>query len=217
MSLTIACVRTGTKYGPEYVERLRAGVARHLSRPHRFVCLTDRPADLPGIDVVDISAFGLKGWWGKMALLDFASRSSDRVIFFDLDMVMCGPLDPLADVAVDFAICGSFTRAAGNLKWPCRYGSCVMSFAPGFGADGWARFDRERDRWFAQAGTFGDQFVYEGLYPAATILQDILPKGFFLGYRDMTDVKPEGCAVAVFAGSSKPHTCEVPWVRSAWV
>ena len=39
--LTVVCVKWGTKYGPDYVLKLRAGVGRYLSRPHQFVCLTD--------------------------------------------------------------------------------------------------------------------------------------------------------------------------------
>ena len=33
----IICMKWGTKYGPEYVNRLRSMVRRHLKRPHRFV------------------------------------------------------------------------------------------------------------------------------------------------------------------------------------
>jgi hypothetical protein len=209
-------VRTGTKYSVDYVRKLRDGIAGNTTRAHDFVCLTDRPGDLLDIQSVDISEHRLSGWWGKMALLDFASRSANRVIFFDLDMVICGSLDPLTDVEPEFGICGSFTRAAGNAKWPCRYGSCVMSFAPFFGLDGWDRFNAGRDRWIGLAGIHGDQWVFEGLYPAATILQDVLPPGFFVGYRDFTDRKPDGCAVAVFAGKVKPHDCKIDWIAKAW-
>ena len=47
--MIVACVRTGKRYGVEYVARLKAGVARHLTMPHRFMCLTDRPRDLRDI------------------------------------------------------------------------------------------------------------------------------------------------------------------------
>ena len=38
---TILCMKWGKKYGPEYVNRLHSMVSRHLTIPHRFVCLTD--------------------------------------------------------------------------------------------------------------------------------------------------------------------------------
>ena len=37
----VLCMKWGDKYGPEYVNRLYAMVARHLRGPFRFVCLTD--------------------------------------------------------------------------------------------------------------------------------------------------------------------------------
>ena len=215
--ITVACVRTGTKYSVGYVLKLASMVARHLSRPHRFICLTDRPGDFTGIETIDVSDLGLRGWWAKLALFALASRSTERILYLDLDMVVCGSLNPLADLNVEFGICANFTRAAGNTKWPCRYGSCVMTFAPGFGADVWTRFSQKRDELMLKAGNHGDQMVIEWLYPTASLLQDLLPERFFVGYRDLSNDQVPGCSVLVFAGANKPHDCEVQWVKDAWV
>ena len=40
-AVTIACVKWGTKYNSDYVNKLAAGVRRHLTVPYRFVCFTD--------------------------------------------------------------------------------------------------------------------------------------------------------------------------------
>ena len=37
----ILCMKWGTKYGPEYVNRLYGMVRRHLSGDFAFICLTD--------------------------------------------------------------------------------------------------------------------------------------------------------------------------------
>lgn len=71
--LTVACVRWGDKYGPEYVERLAAGVRRYLRRSHRFVCYTDDVEALrrkAGIVAVPLGSGGGKwrGWWHKAFL-----------------------------------------------------------------------------------------------------------------------------------------------------
>ena len=42
----VICMKWGTKYGPEYVNRLYAMVRRHLSGPFNFVCLTDNAAGI---------------------------------------------------------------------------------------------------------------------------------------------------------------------------
>ena len=36
--VTVLCVKFGTKYGPNYVERLRNMVARHMTIPYEFAC-----------------------------------------------------------------------------------------------------------------------------------------------------------------------------------
>ena len=44
--INIVCVKWGTKYGPEYVNVLRAMIKRNLSLPHRFICFTDNKTGL---------------------------------------------------------------------------------------------------------------------------------------------------------------------------
>ena len=214
--ITVACVRTGTRYGPEYVYRLQAGVQRYLKRPFQFVCLTDRPNDLT-VNTIDISADNLPGWWGKMALFRLAAVSANRVLYFDLDTVICGDLGPLADINTYFGICENFTRLAGCTTWPCRYGSCVMTFNAGYGWPIWKEFAANRQNYMDKAGQYGDQRAIEMLAPAATLLQSVLPPRYFLGYRDITETKPANCSIVVFAGRSKPHNCETKWITSEWI
>src|ERR1044071_4309563 len=45
--VNIICMKWGTKFGPEYVNRLHSMVSRHLAREHRFICFTD---DSSGLD-----------------------------------------------------------------------------------------------------------------------------------------------------------------------
>ena len=213
--MIVACVRTGTKYPIEYVYRLRDMVARHLKVPYKFVCLTDDPNLLPDIDCVVVEK-GLLGWWAKMQLFNTRWRQGHKVIYFDLDMVICGELAPLAALEVDFAVCGSFTRAAGNKNWPCIYGSCCMVLGVNLGVYIWEIFCRNKVALMAAAGNYGDQMALQHIYPDATILQDVLPQGFFLGYRHLTHHKPEGCSVVVFAGSNKPHNCNEQWIEKEW-
>ena len=37
----IVCMKWGTKFGPQYVNRLYDMVEKNLTLPHRFVCFTD--------------------------------------------------------------------------------------------------------------------------------------------------------------------------------
>ena len=50
--ITVLCVKFGNKYGPEYVERLRNMVSRHMTRPYEFACLTDDPNPISGVRTI---------------------------------------------------------------------------------------------------------------------------------------------------------------------
>lgn len=218
--ITIACVRTGQKYGPEYVDRLRAMVDRHLPVPHRFVCLTDQK-DLPqGVEHVDVRDHGLHGWWAKMLLLDPATRADwGRTIYLDLDTVIVGDLTPLAEWCGDFAICANFTRESNIKTWPCRYGSCVMSIAPTFGRTVYEAFEADREGWIRKAGNKGDQWVIERLFPKASLLQMAMPAGFFVHWRKLADhpsAPPDSAALVIYAGGRTPKSIGPAWAKAAW-
>jgi hypothetical protein len=101
MDRQVVCINWGTKYGPPYVNRLYAGVARNISRPFSFTCFTDDPAGirpevrcepLPELDVA--MPVGTKGIWPKARL--WGPRLGDLagpVLFMDLDLVVTGSLD----------------------------------------------------------------------------------------------------------------------------
>ena len=49
----VVCIKYGRYYAPFYVNRLFAGVKRHLSRPFRFVCVTNDPEGIrPEVECV---------------------------------------------------------------------------------------------------------------------------------------------------------------------
>lgn len=213
---TVACVRVGTKYGPDHVARLASMVRRHLRVPHRIICLTDQRATVPGVEVVDIRATGLWGWWGKMALFCPDYRGHLPTIYLDLDTVILRDITPLARVAGKFAISRNMTRLAGNTTWPCLYGSHCMVFGPGWGRQVWNAFEADRRGLIARAGIMGDQWVIQQLVPDAPLLQDMLPPGFIMGYRDIGAEPPEQAAIVAFGGRSKPEGSRVGWVQAAW-
>lgn len=102
----VICINWGTKYGPAYVNRLHAMVARNLAPPFTVTCFTDSEADLdpairaeplPPIDY-DLPVTS-KGIWPKSRL--WGPRLADLrgpVLFLDLDLVITGSLDPFFEV-----------------------------------------------------------------------------------------------------------------------
>lgn len=115
--LTVGCVlKSGGIYDATWVVRLRDGVARHLARPHRFVCLSDVDVPCERIPLVH----GWPGWWSKIELF----KLQGPVLFFDLDTAIVGNLTDIAAAAEipAFIILRDFYRPDG-------LGSGVMGWA----------------------------------------------------------------------------------------
>lgn len=132
--VNVICMKWRTRYSADYVNRLRAGVARNLRRPHRFVCFTDDPTGIdPGIETHALPPIALPEamtWtpWRKLSVWQhpLADLAGDT-LFLDLDLVIVGPLDPLFDVAPGkFCVIENWTQlgeAVGNTS--------VFRFLPG--------------------------------------------------------------------------------------
>nr|WP_314085342.1 hypothetical protein [uncultured Shinella sp.] len=109
--VNVVCIKWGTLYGPNYVNNLRRGVAKHLNRPHRFVCFTDDPAGLDGdIETFPIPELGLPEGhqdrrWRKLGL--FHRELADltgTTLFLDLDLVVVDDIDCFFDYPGEFLI-----------------------------------------------------------------------------------------------------------------
>ena len=85
------CVKWGTKYTAEHVNRLYRMVEKNTSLPFTFTCFTDDVTGLdPNVKTWSLDE-GLSGWWNKIYLFD---RCSDGLnIYFDLDVVIQNNLD----------------------------------------------------------------------------------------------------------------------------
>lgn len=127
--VNVICVKWGRKYGADYVNRLRAMVARHLSRPHRFVCFTDDAAGIaPEIETHPLPQIGIpdfdrrEGWTRAHGWLKVTSFAPDLAglrgptLFLDLDIVVVGPLDGFFDPPGRFCVIKEWDKrdATGN-------------------------------------------------------------------------------------------------------
>jgi hypothetical protein len=209
--MIVACVRTGTRYGFEYVTRLRNMVARHLKAKHTMFCLTDQSERCDGVAFVDIGVIGLEGWWGKMVLFEPMWRGMDKVIYLDLDTVIINDISPLTNVPGEFAICERF------MVHRCRYDSSVMVIGGGRASFIWTAFERRLEELLARHSRDGDKACIEELYPTAQLLQHLLPKDFFCSSHVITmGGMPKQASIITFGGTTKPHNCLIPWVKEAW-
>ncbi len=113
--ITVACIKWGTLFGPEYVNRLYSGVRRNLSKPVRFLCMTEHADGLhPDIEVLDLpiepfakpmnEALAIANRQGAMRKVSLfrpglIADLDGPVLGFDLDVVITGALDPILALA----------------------------------------------------------------------------------------------------------------------
>ena len=108
--VNVLTLKWGTLYTADYVNRIFAGVKRHLSRPFRFVCVTDDPAGLA--DGIETVAFPEKPDWFRLnarypgwpsiyvKLLVFENGFAGLkgpTLFLDIDQIITGDLDCFFD------------------------------------------------------------------------------------------------------------------------
>lgn len=92
-SLTVWCMNTNNHAPQSEVDTLQRMVARNLSEPHEFVCITE--SDLPG-------------WWGKVRLFQVDGRN----LWLDLDVVITGSLDGLVTpLTEELRICKNWAQS----------------------------------------------------------------------------------------------------------
>lgn len=112
----LLCMKWGTRYGPEYVNRLYRMVKRNMTGPFQFVCFTDDAEGLDaGIDVRPLPPFegvpehlAVKPWrkltlWRDDLGDDLLGRNA---LVLDVDVLITGPLEDFFayEPACDFIV-----------------------------------------------------------------------------------------------------------------
>lgn len=215
--LTVCCVwvDANVPYSAEYVARLRAMTARHLARPHRFVCLTDRPAEVPaGVEAVEIDwPQHLYGWWAKLQVFNPRHDLGERVLYLDLDTLVVASLDEIADYPADFAIIPHDPRVTfmpkGKLQIVRRFNSSVMVWSRGAAED---LFEEWRPDYAKQF--WGDQDYIGWQRPVSATM----PLCWFPRVSDLRGQPPGEAAKVVLVKKPKNDVAARlwPWFAEAW-
>lgn len=215
MTINVVSVRVGDKYSPDYVDKLHDQIARNLSAiEHRHWCLTDDPASLPeGVEPIAHNP-DLPGWWQKLYLFSahMPWAEGERVLYMDLDSVITGRLEDLAERKGIFI----------DKYWPMMFSSAVMVWDHGEHRRAWEGFTPDM---MTAPGPFpelypksspngGDQEALTALDPDWAIL----PPEWARSYVDAAVWPPEGCKVVMFHGEkNKPHLIAADsWVHDVW-
>jgi hypothetical protein len=229
----IMCLKHGTKYSADYVNKLYNGVKRHCSLDFEMVCLTDDPKDIHSDIKIILLPAGLTGWWCKPYMFSADLPIKGTILYLDLDVVIASNIDKLFTYQPNsWCTVRDFTRAM-RPKWP-KYNSSVVRFKAGDLKHVWDEYIKDPVK--IQRKYFGDQdYLFEAtrnkqatLYPDSWILswkwevrkdKQFAPGGV-KGNRKLKTIEnviPRvECCICVFHGDPNPHNCDDPWVVDNW-
>jgi hypothetical protein len=237
--VNVICMKWGTKYGPEYVDRLYRGVERNLALPHRFVCFTDNAEGIDsGVEIRPLPSLGLppgpeRGW---MKLATFAPTLADLsgvTLFLDVDVIVTGSLDAFFEPPGPFYIMKDF-----NPRHPNVGNSSVYRYEIGAHPEVLANFVADFEK--AKREHRNEQEYLTAQMQAKGILA-YWPTDWCVSYKKrcipafpkslwQAPACPPDTRIVVFHGNPKPEEAMVgrgnkwyrpalaaPWIRDAWL
>lgn len=228
-NVDVVCVNWGDKYGPEYVTRLQAMVARNTTKNFNFYCLTDNPdAYQSPITPIQLPS-GLDGWWNKMLLFKPGILPDGEYLYFDLDVVIVDNINCFFEFE-NFGITRDFINPDEGLLEGKEYNSSIMRFTQNEGL--WSFFETNQNIWRAnqeRVNFFGDQNVisaylnqqgYQNPFPDSWIWSFKI--GSIRGRRPLDHKKffgaeiPRNGKICVFHGKPNPSEVSIDWVSEHW-
>ena len=233
-NVNILCLKHGSKYSAEYVNKLFYGVKLNLQKEFNFYCLTENTTALdPNIIPLSLPNETLNGWWYKPYIFSNKLPINGTILYLDLDVVITGSLDKLFSFAPKkFCIIRDFNRILRPHY--DRFNSSVMRFESGMLDNLWTNFEKnsvqiirkyfgDQDYIYAekkgQAEYFPDQWIQSWKWEIRKNKK--FAPGGLRGRRKLATIEdvtpPEDCCIAVFHGDPNPHLCDDPYIRKTWI
>ena len=235
----VLCMKWGTKYGPEYVNRLYGMVRRHLQGEFRFVCLTDLSSGIRAeVQCLPIPPLALppgipeRGWTKLTTFSADLHGLRGTTLFLDLDVVIVDDITPFFEVPGEFLIIHDWKR-----PWRVTGNSSVYRFRIGAHADLLQYFrthvDEVRARVRNEQAYLSDALDKQGklaYWPAdwcASWKYHCIPP-FPMNYWREPSI-PRGARILIFHGVMNPpdalagrsvgnwrHARPAPWIAAHW-
>ena len=230
--INIVCLKWGDKYGPEYVNRLFYAIERHVTREHRFWCVTEDDA---GIDwrirrsplKID---HGLETWWNKIQLFsnNLLIPAGEQIFYIDLDTLIVANIDDLlTDRIPEIVVLRDFYH--GIAKTAGLVGSGLMSWRHGQYQHIWDQFIKDPQAAIMSCRPHGDQRWIENCLESWYYWQDLFPNrvaSFKVHCRD--GIPPNAGVICYHGRPSIPESITYrgkiwqwemhpqPWVSDHW-
>ena len=210
------CIKFGTKYSSDYVNKLFRGIKRNTSKEFIFTCFTDnRDGIQPEIQCEELP-LKRNDWFAKIGLYNKELyNENDQIFYFDLDTVITGNLDEIFEYSGNFIILRDFYRRTG-------YGSGLMAWRPD-------AVHHMFTNYRGQKCPHGDQGWCEQQYKGADIWQEKYPEKV-ISYK--VHIKNKGrnrpgwtqhsgalntASIVCFHGRPLPHqVTNEDWMQENW-
>lgn len=228
----VCCLKYGTKYSAEYVNKLYRMVQGNLTLEHEFVCFTENPNGISDeIRIEPLPKIPVTGWWFKPMFFDRHFPLQGTLLFLDLDLIIFNNIDNLFEYGNDeFCIIRDFNRA--SIRNYEKFNSSVFRLTSGKHSHVYEKFKNEN--YSATKRFMGDQdwirhcvtsnFLYwpdEWIQSYKWEMRKRAPMNSEKkGERDFKlpgnpIILPQ-TSIAVFHGDPNPHNCKDPWVIDNW-
>lgn len=223
MNTCYVCLKWGSKYSAEYVNKLASMIRKNDPRDIPIYCYTDNPVGVdPSIIILPIeSKLDLEAWWYKLPLLAHVELEKyDRKILFDLDVVIHGDLRKLDSIQCDgLTVCKSYWKDPSILNDASErntlYNSSVMIWTDAKSI--YEYFNRDPNRYMVIYKGIDRFLWHEGMDV------NVLPEGLVYSYRkgaSLSDVEigkfREEYLVCLFHQYPKQTDVNDEWVNSLW-
>ncbi|WP_283177115.1 hypothetical protein [Gemmobacter sp. 24YEA27] len=183
----VLSMKWGKLYPASYVNVLYNACRRNITGDFRFVCLTDDATGLgPDIEAYPIPDLGLtqgmwkSGAWAKLGVFEHDLYGlKGRALFIDLDMVICGALDPFFDhpAPVLTTDMGEGWGRPSRANAPREAGTCIFAFT--LGAEGQIvdRFTADREK------AVRDHVIEQNWVGAEASAMEYWPDGWVISFK----------------------------------
>lgn len=238
--LSIVCWKWGSLYGPEYVNKLRSMLDRHLHLDHKLFCITDDAEGIDG-DVTIVSMMpdlftdmaspsGKRKNFRRVRIFDkeLAYLFGPRLLQLDLDTVIVKDVTPMFD-RPEPLVAFDQTHSEGRRR---KYNPSMILMDTGVLHQAWSDFHADPQACWKNVQSAGgsdannsDQAIFSFYArqidpPIPTWIEDDGALAFYKVCHNDGGGLPEHARIVLFFGDEKPHQeawqQKCPWIQEHW-